>query len=256
MDPTDRTQSLWGTLYRYTVDPFVSFLLDLNAAERSTLAVLLLLTAGIAYSVGRRRAGRERGPRALGRWRFPTFQNHGEALVSRILRAHFPPPAYHLLNHVTLGMDAGTTQIDHILVSRFGVFVIETKHYKGWIFADAHRAKWTQVLFGAKFTFQNPLRQNYRHVLAVGRLLDFLPKDAIESLVVFTGTAEFKTDIPQGVTTVDDLVAYVRARDAEVMTPNRLQFCVGRIETARLAISRQTDLEHAEQIALRFGNSA
>ena len=40
------------------------------------------------------------------------------------------------MNHVTLRMDGGTTQVDHILVSRFGVFVIETKDYSGWIFAN------------------------------------------------------------------------------------------------------------------------
>jgi hypothetical protein len=60
------------------------------------------------------------------------------------------------MNHVTLQLTDGTTQIDHILVSRFGVFVIETKDYKGWIFADATRANWTQVLFKVKFKFQNP----------------------------------------------------------------------------------------------------
>src|SRR6266542_5098071 len=52
---------------------------------------------------------------------------------------------------------ARRTQVDHILVSSFGVFVIETKDYKGWIFADAKQANWTQVLFRHKFTFQNPI---------------------------------------------------------------------------------------------------
>lgn len=42
-------------------------------------------------------------------------------------------------------MDDGTTQVDHILVSRFGVFVIETKDFSGWIFASATDRTWTQV---------------------------------------------------------------------------------------------------------------
>ena len=81
---------------------------------------------------------------ALGRYRGSAlqkhFQNHGEALVSRLARTNFSPPDYHLMNHVTLQLKDGTTQVDHILVSRFGVFVIETKNYRGWIFAKAQQA--------------------------------------------------------------------------------------------------------------------
>lgn len=126
------------------------------------------------------------------------YQNRGEALLTHELRKNFGSPDYHLMNHVTLEMDDGTTQIDHILVSRFGVFVIETKDHKGWIFADPRQAKWTQVLYHLKFKFQNPIFQNNRHVRAVQDCLDFLPPDAIESVVVFTGEAEFKTEVPQG----------------------------------------------------------
>jgi hypothetical protein len=62
-----------------------------------------------------------------------SFQNDGEARVSKALRSKFLAPDFHLLNHVTLNLKNGTTQIDHILVSRYGVFVIETKGYSGWI---------------------------------------------------------------------------------------------------------------------------
>lgn len=51
----------------------------------------------------------------------------------------------HVTADITHRMDDGTTQVDHILVSRFGVFVIETKDYSGWIFANAADAKWTSV---------------------------------------------------------------------------------------------------------------
>lgn len=160
------------------------------------------------------------------------------------------------MNHVTLPMKDGTTQIDHILVSRFGVFVIETKDYKGWIFANENLANWTQVLFKAKFKFQNPILQNFRHVSAVERLLDFLPPGAVKSAVVFTGKAQFKTDIPQGVfCDIAGFINYLREQTVEVMSVNRVQFCVGRLETARLAISGETDVEHVESLARRHGGS-
>ena len=86
--------------------------------------------------------------------------------MRREIQANFSGPDFHLLNHITLKIKDGTTQIDHILVSRFGVFVIETKDYKGWIFANAMHATWTQVLYRVRFKFQNPILQNMRHVRA------------------------------------------------------------------------------------------
>ena len=165
------------------------------------------------------------------------------------------PPDYHLLNHVTLRFNSETTQIDHVLISRFGVFVIETKNYKGWIFAGSGDRYWTQVLYRAKFTFQNPLRQNYRHVAAIRELLDFLPPDAIHQVVVFTGNAEFKTTVPDGVFTLAEFPAYVERHATEVMSANRVQFCVGRLETARLSITKRTDVEHVQQLRRWYGNS-
>lgn len=180
------------------------------------------------------------------------FQNHGEASVSRALQEHFGSPDYHLLNHVTLRTEDGTTQVDHILVSRFGVFVIETKDYQGWIYANPDDRYWTQVLYRAKFRFQNPVHQNFRHVCAIRELLDFLPPDAISSVVVFTGSAEFKIGVPSGVFQLPDFVAYLKTRVGEVMSINRVQFCVGRLETVRLSITRATDVEHIQGLRRRY----
>lgn len=190
---------------------------------------------------------------AVGRYRATSFQNRGEALVSKVLRSNFGAPEYHLLNHVTLRLKDRTTQIDHILVSRYGVFVIETKHYKGWIFANAQHSTWTQVIFKHKLRFQNPIFQNRLHVRAVQELLDFLPPDSIRSIVVFTGDAEFKTEIPAGVIELRHLVEHVRASSNEVMSTNRVQFCVGRLETSRLSITGKTDLDHVQSLERRHG---
>jgi len=183
-----------------------------------------------------------------------SFQNESEASVSSALKTRFVPPDYHLLNHVTLRLKHETTQIDHVLVSRFGVFVIETKHYTGWIFANEGDRYWTQVLYSAKFRFQNPIRQNYRHVCAVRELLDFLPSSAIQSIVVFAGDAEFKTTIPDGVFSLEDFLTHVARQKAEIMSANRLQFCVGRLETSRLSITQNTDVEHVRHLRRKFGN--
>ena len=217
-------------------------LLDWSRDNRTILYILFALVAGFVI-------GRYRALRAF------AYQNRGEALVSHVVQTNFGFPGYHLMNHVTLQLKDGTTQVDHILVSRFGVFVIETKDYKGWIFADARDANWTQVLLRYKFKFQNPIIQNSRHVQAVQRLLDFLPPGAIKSVVVFTGEAEFKTQVPQGVFYVSGLMDYLREQTVEVMSVNRVQFCLGRLETARLAISGKTDVEHVQSLEHRHGST-
>lgn len=66
----------------------------------------------------------------LGRYRAYAYQNRGEARLSRELQSNLTPPDFHLLNHITLKIKDRTTQVDHILVSKFGVFIIETKDYR------------------------------------------------------------------------------------------------------------------------------
>src|SRR6202040_2498129 len=91
-----------------------------------------------------------------------------------------------LLNDVTIETDRGTAQIDHILVADTGIFIIETKHYSGWIFGSPSDTHWTQVIFKRKSRFMNPIHQNYCHVKALQDLFT-LPESAFIPLVVFTG---------------------------------------------------------------------
>lgn len=58
----------------------------------------------------------------------------GEALVNIIAKFRLPAESYHKVHNVTLPTPDGTTQIDHVFVSRFGIFVVEKKHMKGWIY--------------------------------------------------------------------------------------------------------------------------
>lgn len=68
---------------------------------------------------------------------------------------------------MTLDTPDGTTQIDHVFLSPFGVFVLETKNMRGWIFGSENQAQWTQQIFKQRFKFQNPTRQNYKHLKAL-----------------------------------------------------------------------------------------
>jgi len=115
----------------------------------------------------------------------------GELKVSLTAWFALPKSTYRPLHNVTLPAPDGTTQIDHIFVSRYGVFVVETKNMGGWIFGSERDRYWTQAFKGrSNVRFQNPLRQNYRHVKAVERTLSGLgvSRDIIHSVVCLPET--------------------------------------------------------------------
>jgi hypothetical protein len=187
------------------------------------------------------------------RFSIRTSQNRGEASVQKVIVANFSPPQYHLLNNVTIPFRDGTTQIDHVLVSTKGIFVIETKNYSGWIFGDEKSKQWMQTLYRVKSRFQNPIRQNYLHVKVIEHLLDFLPKGQIYSVVVFTGSGQFKTPIPKGVVYLDQLADFLRNFQDEIISANRVEFCVGRLECKRYEVTKITDIQHQAYLAQKFG---
>jgi hypothetical protein len=94
---------------------------------------------------------------------------------------------YEIIHNVTLRTEDGTTQIDHIILSIFSIFVVEKKNMKGWIFGSEKEPFWTQQIFRFKTQFQNPLRQNYKHTQTLAKMLSFLgiENENIFSLVVF-----------------------------------------------------------------------
>jgi len=159
--------------------------------------------------------------------------------------------AYHVYNNVTLQTPDGTTQIDHIIVSRFGIFVVETKNMKGWIFGSPQQATWTQQIYKHKTRFQNPLRQNYKHTKAVEALLE-LPPETLHSVIVFAGGATFKTSMPENVLHLSQLSPYIRSKQKTIFTEAQVSSIKRAIETGRLAANRQTHKAHVASVKERI----
>lgn len=185
----------------------------------------------------------------------PSFKGKtGEGLVNLAAKLRLDSNTYRLIKDVTLPTSRGTTQIDHVIVSKFGIFVIETKNYKGWIFADANQPKWTQVNFKQKHRFQNPLRQNYAHICALSERLD-LPKEKIHGVVCFMGDAEFKNGVPKGVFIQGSYINYIKSFRLNVFTENEVNTLVSRIESIRLERGFKTNRAHVQQIKSRLNAS-
>jgi hypothetical protein len=178
-------------------------------------------------------------------------KNLGEAMLADTIGRFFPR-AHLLLNNVTLPTADGTTQIDHILVADTGIFVIESKHYSGWIFGNPQDKQWTQTIYRKKSRFQNPLHQNYGHVKTLQSLFD-LPEDHFHSVVVFTADAEFKSDLGPNVVRLANLIPFLTAERSAVFDERKMAYVVGRIEMKRNRRSVETDEYHINHLRNRHG---
>lgn len=111
----------------------------------------------------------------------------GEKKVSSRLQALTKKGKFNVLNDVLLRKDSGaTSQLDHVVVGEAGVFVIETKNFKGVITGEPGDAEWWQDTGHADSPFENPLCQNRGHIAALKELLGVkFPDLKYHSLAVF-----------------------------------------------------------------------
>ena len=170
----------------------------------------------------------------------------GETVINVAMWLKLEKNVYHRLNGITLAIaNGGSTQIDHIIVSVYGIFVIETKNYKGWIYGSEKQRQWTQAFpNGSKFKFQNPLRQNYLHIKTLADLLG-LELSYFHSMIAFIGECELKTrdELPEHVLT-GGMVSYVKKKQDEILTEDEVKSIVEQINSNRFSKSWRTNREH------------
>lgn len=147
----------------------------------------------------------------------------GESDVRRKLRK-LDSKQYKVLHDLMIRRANGrTSQIDHVVISRYGVFVIETKNYKGWIMGSEKSEYWTQVLYRRKERLYSPIRQNYGHIKA---LEEHLEDGAIPfvSIIAFTARAELKLqEMTTDVVYATDLAATIQKYKEAVLSDEQVQ---------------------------------
>ncbi|MEI4979768.1 NERD domain-containing protein [Aeromonas caviae] len=177
----------------------------------------------------------------------------GEWFINLCIRLFLDKREYRLLKDVTLPTPQGSTQIDHVIVSRFGLFVIETKNMKGWIFGNPTQKSWTQQIYRRKHSFQNPLHQNHLHMMTLKSLLG-LSDNQLHSVIFFIGDCTFKTPMPDNVMN-RGLIRYVKGITTPVLAENEVARVVDTIQQGRLAANWQTHRQHVAQLKARHGKT-
>lgn len=187
--------------------------------------------------------------RQMPKWR----GSWGERQVNRLLTQL--GPEYKVWHDVYVwNKEYGMTQIDHLVVSPYGLHVIETKHYSGWIFGSERQKYWTQVIYKKKQRMYNPIRQNYGHVQAIKNYLRDNELNTY-SIIAFSPSVEFKFKEPFKTAKVvhfNELITVIKEQSIPVVNAEKLQKI--QLEIDRLVLAdpkekRRIQKEHVKQVA-------
>lgn len=184
----------------------------------------------------------------IGLLKSPWAKGHiGELLVRLFAHLRLHKQIYRRLHNVTLNTLDGTTQIDQVFLSPYGIFVLETKNMSGWIFGSEKQAQWTQKLYKRTFKFQNPLRQNYKHFKALEATLGVNPEH-LHSVITFVGGSTFKTEVPANVTQGIGFIRYIKSFQQPLFSEAEVDAMLKALQTGRRAPTLATHREHVQNL--------
>ena len=172
----------------------------------------------------------------------------GEKTVARIL-GKLPKEQYIVLDDVTIPTPRGSNQIDHLIISVFGIFVLETKNYTGWIYGSESGEYWTQNIYGKKNQLYNPILQNAGHVRALRRVLkEFEPLPYI-SIVAFSEKADLKVKVKEAcVIYWDQIRDVIGCYDREKLSREQVLSIRDCIMENQMEPGRETNREHRRNV--------
>lgn len=192
----------------------------------------------------------------------------GEREVHEILSQL--PEDYHVMDDVILKKGQGTTQIDHIVVSKYGIFAIETKNYRGDIYGNDTRQQWTQIIrtdirymkkwyktytYITKNRFYNPVKQSLGHINGIKMNLSGCPYAPIIPIVVFTGEADL-TNVQSSVAVIDesDLLYTIRNYQKVYLSESQVQQVLGCLSRKDVSgvVDDKTHVRNVQEAQMKY----
>lgn len=178
----------------------------------------------------------------------------GELTISSVFRSL--PSEYHVIDNVMLRTQKGSTQIDHIIVCPYGIFVIETKNHKGMIFGDCYGQVWTQVLRGAgRFKLYSPVLQNNGHLRHLSQQTK-IPLNYMQGVIVFTNPdVNLSNVVCPFCFNVDTLYDYIAQFTNRILTPTMVDKAIKRIDAVNIDshMNRQRHIDYVNSIKDKRG---
>lgn len=137
---------------------------------------------------------------------------------------------YIVLDDLLISGVHGDTQIDHVVVSPFGIFVIETKCWSGWISGGENSDQWKQMIYKEKYDKPNPIYQNKVHVDAIKYALKQYGEILAVPIVVIVDCDRLKVNAP------NHIVIKLNALKNEILKLNRIIYTDEQCEMMALTL--------------------
>lgn len=180
----------------------------------------------------------------------------GEKKVSALHHRQLDKSVYRIIDDVTIEWPdkKGTSQIDHLIFSRYGIFVIETKNYSFLMEGQREHRKWAIIRGRYRKFIDNPFQQNIGHMKTL--LAKYhIPFSLMHSIVVFSGKGRFIHRVPPGASYLSTYIRDIRKHDRVLLTDEEVEAIYKRVLNDRMTPGKDTDRIHLKNIARNYGKS-
>ena len=168
----------------------------------------------------------------------------GEKRINKLLKKKFGTK--NLIKNVTLPTSFGTTQIDHVLILKTGIFVIESKNMSGTIKGKKKKETWAQLFPDTSYSFRNPIFQNKGHISALMKILN-LDSSYFNSLIVFDDKATLNCNSKKVIYS-SEMINKIKTFKDNLFSKKEIKIIKNKINSVRFKRSKKTDKMHVKNI--------
>lgn len=169
----------------------------------------------------------------------------GERFISNRLST-LSNDEYLVVDDLLLKDGDNTHQIDHVVVSKYGVFVIETKNIRGKISGSKYDQCWKQETVGTTRFFYNPLFQNDKHCDVVSNV-GHIKAAKVFSIVVFVGKCDLEVQGIDDVIRASELIATIRKHNITLLDEEKMRKVFDRLYSKNI-LSKKMRSRHKERV--------
>ena len=160
---------------------------------------------------------------------------------------------YKTINNLMLKSKGNTAQIEHLVISNYGIFIIESKNYFGWITGNDYSDYWLQSIYKFKQKIINPIKQNYGHMKTIKNLLLDYPNLPYYPIVVFTRRSVLKVNTMPDVVYNIDLIKTIKKYRYEFISDDVRDKVFNKLKDLNIR-DKQLRKEHNNKIRTRIND--
>lgn len=169
-------------------------------------------------------------------------------LPNATLLAKLDPVKYKVINSLVVNIDGEELEMDHVVVSNYGVFLIEARHYQGFVLGEEDDEAWTQLLYSRREKIENPLLTNQKHIQKLNSLLpEYQGIINYISIAVFTADSMLKVIAKSDVIQTADLLKTVRKYKKETLTDEQKETIFSTLSSRNLWVEEEAESKEASE---------